>query len=239
MDKSFKPKKMTRKEWQDNRPLFLKGLGVGAALDDWQKHIAKANYSVGTFAAILKDVEHAIMVVGKLKLKIMAAIKVCKKQIGDHKGTIAGLDNYLKVADDTHSDLLKRHAFESKMSKLSDKPTVDMILKDSKLTNALSALLKATHDEPFLDTYILVHKKNKIAEAVKKYGPRNDYNIGHHANKALVAHYVKKDATVTDKALKDGEKTLRADSFKLMRGICDRLMGQEFGAGFVRKAYGI
>ena len=37
MNKNFKPKTFTRKEWQDNRPLYLKGLGVGAALDDWQK----------------------------------------------------------------------------------------------------------------------------------------------------------------------------------------------------------
>jgi len=239
MDKSFKPKKMARKEWQDNRPRFLKGQGVGAALDDWQKKVAKANYSVGTFASILANVEDAIMVVGKLKLKIMDAIKVCKKQIGDHKDTIAGLENYLKVAEDKHGELLKRHVFESKMSKLSNKPTIEAILKDSKLTAALKALLKATHDEPFLDTYILVHKKNKLAEAVKKYGAKNEYNIGHHANKALVAHYVKNDTTVTDRALKDGERTLREDSFKLLRGICDRLMGQEFGATFVRKAYGI
>ncbi len=239
MDKSFKPKKMTRKEWQDNRPLFLKGMGVGAALDDWQKHVAKADYAVGTFAAILKKVENAIMVVGKLKIKILEAIKVCKKQVIDQKGTIAGLDNYLKVADDVHTELLKRHVFESKMKKLSDKPTVDMVLKDSKLTAALNALVKATHDTPFLDTYILVHKKNKLADAVKKYGAKNDYNIGHHANKALVGHYINKDAAITDKKLKDAEKTLREDSFKLLRGIVDRLMGQEFGATFVRKAYGI
>ena len=54
-----------------------------------------------------------------------------------------------------------------------------------------------------------------------------------------MGHYINKDAAITDKKLKDAEKTLREDSFKLLRGIVDRLMGQEFGATFVRKAYGI
>ncbi len=239
MDKSFKPKKMTRKEWQDNRPLFLKGTGMGAALDDWQKHVAKADYSLGSFANMVKRVENSIMVVGKLKVKILEAIKVCKKQITDQKGTIAGLDNYMKVADDMHTELMKRHVFESKMLKLADSRTVDMVLKDSKLNSALVAMVKVTHDQALLDTYILVKQKNNLPEAVKKYGRKNDYNIRDKDNKTLVAHYIDKDPKITDKKVQEAEKTLRQDCFKLLRGIVDRLMGEEFGATFVRKAYGI
>ncbi|WP_420004543.1 hypothetical protein [Arenibacterium sp. LLYu02] len=239
MDKSFKPKKMTRKEWQDNRPMFLKGLGVGAALDDWQKHVAKETFALGSFGNMVATLEKCIMTVGVLKVKILEAIKVCKKQITDQKGTIAGLDNYLKVADDKHSELLKRHVFESKMLKLADKRTVDMVLKDSKLTAALGAMVKVTHDQPILETYLLIQKKNDLPAAVKKYGAKNDYNIRDKDNKTLVAYYLKNDKTITEAKLKEAEKTLRQDSFKLLRGIIDRLMGEEFGATFVRKAYGV
>lgn len=239
MDKTFKPKKMTRKEWQDNRPLFLKGMGMGAALDGWQKSVVKADFEVGTFATIKKRLEDAIGAVGGVKMAILKAQKACKAQVTPQKNTSAALDNYMKVCDDMHKDLLAQHVFESKMDKLSLSHTVDGVLKDTKLNAALTAMIKVTRDQPFLETYQLVVKKKKIEEAVKKFGPGNDYNISSTANKTLKAKYIDKDATITDRRLKSAEKTLVEDSAKLMRGICSRLMTEEFGAGFVRKAHKI
>lgn len=74
MKTGFKPKAMTKKEWQDNRSRACHGSGVGKALDQWQKSCPS---KIGTLNLV--QIKQAEQVCKLLKTALDTAAKKCDK----------------------------------------------------------------------------------------------------------------------------------------------------------------
>ncbi len=91
MKAGFKPKNMTKKEWQDNRSSAAKGSGVGKALDAWQKHCHSAlNKMTG------EQLKAASVATNALLTALDVAEKKCDKK--RQKETIDGIGKYRSIA---------------------------------------------------------------------------------------------------------------------------------------------
>ncbi len=182
MKPGFKPKLFTKKEWQDNRDPALKGSGVGAALDQWQKHCPK---DVGAL-----DKEEIVKAF-KVSKELLAALKKAE-DAAKAKGLldeIKGVEAYKKKVL-AYQTLLKsaavplgqRDAVRQSMKKLDT--AYAAMSKDPGLKEAVTAAAKKAFVFEAFDAWIL-WKEKKYPAMVARYAKDNDYNIPGPENEIL------------------------------------------------------
>jgi len=188
MKKGFKPKHLTKKEWQDNRSRACKGSGVGKALDQWQAScpnqindldkagIAKAYKTTEAMAKALNVAE------GKcnktIQKETIAGINAYKAKVEEYQGMLKTALKMVTKREALIASILKGFGNVKKDKDVlkiflhfASQPTVDIV--------------------PVIESKLLFEKK-KYAVAVQKYGPGNDYNIDYKDNKLLLNTFVNK-----------------------------------------------
>lgn len=207
MKAGFKPKDFTKSEWQKNRLRKCNGSGVGKALDAFQK---KCSFNLRDLDR--KGALEAMKTVNQLKAALEVAKKKCSKDdVNMIKGIDAyhaGLDRYKKALALTNVALnnrVKYHAGLNLNAVLADATALKYMIANSK---------KALYSDEL--TAFLLGKKKKLAEAVRKYGKNNLYNIPGDLNAALKKIYiegVKQTDLAGDKKLKKFAKKDLASLF--------------------------
>ncbi len=181
MKAGWKPKEFTKKEWQNARISKCKGSGVGKALDAFQK---KCSFNLRDMER--KDCLEAMKTVNAVKTALDVAKKKCGKDdtlmLKGIEAYIAPLDRYKKALALTNVALNKRSTFYQNLN-------VDKALSDSTTLKYLQKNAKKALYSNELTAYIM-SKKNKLADAVKKFGKGNDYNIPGDLNKALMKVHI-------------------------------------------------
>jgi hypothetical protein len=203
MKKGFKPKLYTRKEWQDNRSMFLKGLGVGEGLDQWQRNCVKAisKMTKEEVATAFQTSKNLLAALDKAEGKCGSSQAESKAGIGEYKKKVVEYQNLLKEANTAFT---KRAAFTDGLKSLDDLHkalNADAAFKQHFLASAKKAYVDET-----LDAWLL-WKDKKFTDMVRKYGPKNDYNIPGPENEKLLNVFVRK-TTLTPEALKAANAAL-------------------------------
>ena len=216
MKAGFKPSDFTKAEWQKNRISKCKGSGVGKALDNFQK---KCSFN-------LRDMDRAA------SLEAMKAVNTLKAALDVAKGKcdktsdalmVKGIDayhailnNYKKALAMTNVALNNRATFQKELG-------LDKALKDTTTFKYLVMNSKKALYSDELTAFVL-HKKNKLGDAVRKFGKNNDYNIPGDLNAALKKVYIEgvdqKDLASDRKLKKFAAKDLKA----LFNGSMVRMM---------------
>lgn len=176
MDKNFKPKAMTKSEWQKNRSPAAKGFNVGKGLDKWQ-----AKFTKKLSASTEKDLNEITAMIEYLE----TALGNAKKKLDPkrQKETIAGIGEYLKITNAYKAKVLRAILAHNNRSDLKDGiQSIKDIEADKALWKLYGHFAKSPKGQffPAYDTYNLL-KGKKITAAVKKYGNGgtgdNDYNL--------------------------------------------------------------
>lgn len=187
MKAGFKPKTMTKKEWQNNRASACKGSGVGKALEAWQTD-CPAKLSDITKAGVAKAYKAA----GALDKALDVALKKCDKV--KQKETIAGIAQYKSLVSRYQKVLKLTLSALTKREELTKSLNLQKVTEDADLAKAFMvyAKKKGFFEEQF--TTHLLCKKKKYAEAVKRYSNNGeaggDYNISGKSNKILYNNFV-------------------------------------------------
>lgn len=188
MKANFKPKKFTRKEWEDNASSACKGSGVGKALDLWQKNCTK---SISEMTE--PELDKAMMTAKALASAFGVAEKKCDPKA--QKETIAGIGKYEEIVKDFQDLIKKATTAHAKRTKFIDSLKLDTVVDDAELLELFEIYCKKAFIIDSLDTHLLCIKK-KYEEAVKKYSDGGkgggDYNIPGPANKILYNNFVAK-----------------------------------------------
>jgi hypothetical protein len=229
MKSGFKPKTFTKKEWQDNRSPACKASGVGKALDAWQK-VCLYHFTDATLAEIKKALQSA----DALNKALNVAAKKCDKK--RQKETLSGIGQYQLIINRYKKVLNLTSVALTNRKKMSDKLNFDAVVADSTLTREFVKFSKKGYFFNELDAYILC-KKKKFAEAVKKYGKSNDYNVRGSLNKLLISIYIDNQPIAKDKIQKankdlfEGMRRMLLDPQKISsfmdgEGYCKYLDGK-------------
>jgi hypothetical protein len=196
MKAGFKPKLLTKKEWQDSRPIVCKGCGVGEALDQLQGF---RNKSIAAMS--IDDVYKANAVLAKLTAALQKAEGKCGSLQKDAK---AGIGEYKKIVADFEKRLKAIVLVQtSRANELKKQPaTLDEVFarigSDAAYRDALVAFTKTEYTDKTLDAWLL-WKQKKFTDMVRKYGPNNDYNISGPINTVLLEVFVGRTAPTPEK----------------------------------------
>ncbi|MEX0283881.1 MAG: hypothetical protein AB3N23_04660 [Paracoccaceae bacterium] len=218
MDKNFKPKAMTKSEWQKNRSPAAKGCNVGKGLDMWQ-----AKYTKKLSACTIKQLTEITDMIKYLE----AALGKAKKKLDPkkQKETIDGIGEYLKVTNAYKAKVLRAVlALNNREDLYESIQSLKDIEKDSALWKLYGHYAKSPKGQfyPSYDTYCLL-KGKKIAAAVKKYGKGgtgdNEYNLYTKSkrrwnNEILWNHFVLKkeeEKQLVDSAVKSLANQVKKD----------------------------
>jgi hypothetical protein len=196
MKPGFKPTLWTKKEWQDNRAPACKGCGVGEALDQLQPH---RNKPISGMTA--EDLSKANAVLGKLQVALQKAEGKCgpnqkdtKAGIGEYKKAVGEFEKKLKAA--TEMQIKRTNILKAQPLRTLDE-AYTKINSDADYKAALIAFAKTALLADPLDAWIL-WKEKKFTDMVRKYGPKNDYNLSDKVNNVLVEVFVSKKNLTPD-----------------------------------------
>lgn len=191
MKAGFRPKLMTKKEWEDNRSPAVKSSDVGKALDGWQN---SCPYNLQDIT--VKEIAEAFSAASALDRALDGAKKMCDPKA--QKETIAGIAAYKEVVASYQKALKAANSALNKRSTLTDSIGFDVVMADNALLAAFTIYAKKkAFNYPVLHTYQLWEAK-KFAEAVKLYGKDNDYNVSAKVNTVLLEAFGGKDRGAVD-----------------------------------------
>lgn len=171
----FVPRAFTKAEWRQYRIRACNGSGMGKALDEWQRMAVGRPLDSMT----LEDLKAAKTATNKLQAAIKTAKGKCTKS--SQKNMLAALDLYARKVrefDDAgrrcKAALQSREKAKNQMKSL----RIQALMAQPPLREAFAAFSKNPRVGCFeiVDTYLLC-SQNQHREAVRKYGPNNDYNI--------------------------------------------------------------
>ncbi|MEM7058776.1 MAG: hypothetical protein AAF557_14390 [Pseudomonadota bacterium] len=214
MKSGFKPKNMTKKEWQDNRSTAAKGSGVGKALDAWQKNCPSAINSLNA-----DQLKAASLAVNGLLTALTVAEKKCDKK--KQKETIEGIGKYRTIAKNYQKclkDAAQNFAKRVKFAKEID--GIGAVRKDSTLLKYYlkwaagpGLCLAQAHG------YVLANDK-ELKKLYTLYVSNGKLNIGNDERKALVAKF-KNEETVPDSTMETARNKIISDLFVMLRTTVD------------------
>lgn len=225
MKAGFKPKKMTKKEWQDNRDMVCKGSGVGKALEAWQKNCP--NDFNGATADEAKKAKAA-------NKALLDALAVAEKKCDRfrHKDMINGISkyrlvatNYGKCIDDAFKNIKARDKLANSVGSVAD------IRKDSTLEKTYLAWAKGPgRCLPEAHGYILL-QDNKLGDFYRLYAAKRKVNVPGYAQLALEAKFGRGE-NVDARDLKSARSGSMDDIHQMLRArireFCSSSMFSEF-----------
>ena len=229
MKAGFKPKKMTKKEWQDNRDSVAKGSGVGKALELWQK-----NCPYDLNGATSDDIKKAKMTCKAVITGLDVATKKCDK--AKHKDLLAGISKYRVIVTDYQKCLEDASKKISARDKYKGGITgSSAIRKDGALENLYLKWAKGPGScMPEAHGYLLLEDM-KLAEFYKKYAAKRAVNIPSDAQNTFDAKF-KQGQKIDDKALKTARNRSRDIIHQMLRArILDFTKSQMFAEHIQRK----
>ncbi len=232
MKAGFKPKLMTKKEWQDNRSSVAKGSGVGKALDAWQKH---CDFNINSMTTDkLKAASQAANV-------LMSALDVAEKKCDKkkQKETIDGIKkyrtiakNYQKCLKDFAPSLAKRMKFTKEVDGFG------AVRKDAGLLRAYMTWATGPGKcKAEAHGYILASEK-KMEDLYTKYVSTGDLNLGSAENKTMLAKFRDKEE-VPDAVVEKARKTIISDLYIMLRQTVEDFVETDAYKEFVQRKYAV
>lgn len=230
MKSNFKPKNMTKKEWQDNRSSAAKGSGVGKALDAWQKNCPSA---INTLSA--EQLKTASLTVNALLTALTVAEKKCDKK--KQKETIEGVGkyrtiakNYQKCLKEAAQNLAKRAKFVKELD------GIGAVRKD---TNLVKYYLKWAAGPgrclPQAHGYVLANDK-EMKKLYSLYVAKGTLNIGSGERNALVAKFKNEDA-VPDSTMESARNKIISDLYVMLRTTVDDFLKSDLFKEHLRRRF--
>lgn len=230
MKAGFKPKKMTKKEWQDNRDMVCKGSGVGKALDAWQKNCPD------DFNGATADIVKKATAANKALLDaLVVAEKKCDKT--RHKDMIAGISkyrlvatNYGKCIDDAAKKVQARDKFTTSVN------SVAAIRKENGLEKIYLQWAKGPgRCLPEAHGYILL-EDNKLADFYRLYASKRKVNVPGYAQSALEAKFGRGE-NVDAQELKSARSGSMGDIHQMLRARIRDFCGSDMFADFMARKF--
>jgi hypothetical protein len=197
MKAGFKPKEFSKKEWQNNRISKCKGSGVGKALENFG---TKASFNLREMDR--KENLEAMKAVNTLNAALDVAKGKCDK-VSD-SNMIKGIEAYQHILKNYKKALAMTNLALVKRAKYFDEAKADKIMKDAVFLKYMMRDAKQALYATELTAYVM-SRKNKLGDAVRKWGKANDYHITGDLNNALIKVYIEgapQEQLANDKRLK-------------------------------------
>lgn len=230
MKSGFKPKAMTKKEWQDNRAMAAKGSGVGKALDAWQKNCpSNVNAMTGD------QIKAASLAVNAVLTALTVAEKKCDKK--KQKETIEGIGKYRAIAKNYQKCLKDAALMLAKRAKYAKEiDGIAAVRKDQALLKSYLTWAKGPGKcLPEAHGYILA-SENKMKDLYTNYVGNKKLNLGSQQRDILFAKYANGQA-VDDGILEKARKKIVSDIYIMLRTTVDDYRKSDIFKAYLQRRF--